>query len=274
MRQHVKSVHDKIKDLRCDQCSFATAAKLNLKYHVEHIHREGAAFACGECDFTASHVKLLRRHERDEHGIPDADGNYNCNECDYKCPTRLRLARHRKGVHLQIRDQQCELCDYACSHAHNLREHMNRSHGRVRPSKPKQRKKKDPKQQTRLKKCTSKNDQLSSSELSISGIVGEAAEHWNKPGPDDGDTDELVVVADDYLDDQFITIEEPAEEESVVPTMATAAVGEKEGTQALLKEMKDQGGNSIDKTYGRTLAETEHSERNSSGPQVMQLGKE
>ena len=133
----MKAIHHKIKDIKCDQCSYVTVNILNLKYHGDHIHQEGKVLPFEECASTAWHRSLLAKHEEEEHGILDSDGNYHCKHCEYKCPNRLRLERHMKCVHLQIRDFKCDLCNFTCALAHNLKGHMKTSHGHVYAKKSK-----------------------------------------------------------------------------------------------------------------------------------------
>ena len=41
---HIKSVHDKIKDHLCNQCNFAFSLKSDLDRHVEGVHKEKRKF--------------------------------------------------------------------------------------------------------------------------------------------------------------------------------------------------------------------------------------
>lgn len=41
---HIKQVHDKIKDLECDQCTYTCSNKGNLNAHIIIIHKKIKAF--------------------------------------------------------------------------------------------------------------------------------------------------------------------------------------------------------------------------------------
>ena len=39
LKEHIKSVHEKLKPFRCDACSFTTARKMTLMRHITANHK-------------------------------------------------------------------------------------------------------------------------------------------------------------------------------------------------------------------------------------------
>ena len=132
VQNHLKAIHDNIKDLMCDQCDFVTGQRDALKYHVKHLHDPKKVIKCADCDFTTTHAKFLRRHEEEHHEGAlrrvDSEGFITCDSCEYRSRNRQTVLRHKKAVHLMIRDQKCKLCNYVSSHRHNLKDHIMREH--------------------------------------------------------------------------------------------------------------------------------------------------
>ena len=97
LRQHVKSVHDRVRDHKCEVCAFATARKSNLKKHRMTVHKLGEE-------------KLI------------------CQQCPYATNRKSRLRIHVEAVHDKIRDHKCEECEYAFSEKSKLRRHVKYVH--------------------------------------------------------------------------------------------------------------------------------------------------
>ena len=60
LRKHIEIVHERKKDRKCDQCSYATYSSFNLRLHVRKVH-EGSDLnyeMCKFCDRTSSNMKL------------------------------------------------------------------------------------------------------------------------------------------------------------------------------------------------------------------------
>ena len=94
--QHIKAVHEGVKNNKCDQCDYATFYKRNLKEHVEARHGEKRDNAediqCQLCEFTTSTKRSLQRHNKSTHAPKDKE----CNMCGYKTYDGYRFNRHMK----------------------------------------------------------------------------------------------------------------------------------------------------------------------------------
>ena len=50
LKQHIRTVHDGLKDYQCDQCNKAFPQLDKLKRHVAVVHEGVKQFQCTECD--------------------------------------------------------------------------------------------------------------------------------------------------------------------------------------------------------------------------------
>jgi len=103
LKQHIKMVHDKIKDVKCDKCQYACSTNGDLKRHIKQVH--------------------------------DKIKNIKCSKCEYMCSYNCELKRHIKRVHDKIKDIKCSKCQYACSTNSDLKQHMNSIHERPKMNK-------------------------------------------------------------------------------------------------------------------------------------------
>jgi uncharacterized Zn-finger protein len=121
LNQHIKSVHDKIKDHECDLCEFKCSNKGDLKQHIKQVHDKIKDHECDLCEFKCSIKGDLKQHIKQVH---DKIKDHECDLCDYKCSAKGTLTQHIKQVHDKIKDIECDLCDYTCSLKSTLTRHI------------------------------------------------------------------------------------------------------------------------------------------------------
>ena len=79
---HIKSTHDKIGDIKCEQCEFSTFQRGNLVVHMKCAHDKNRYHKCMECDYAASQKKALANHmERAHHTLQDLAGIASWTKC-------------------------------------------------------------------------------------------------------------------------------------------------------------------------------------------------
>ena len=129
LKQHVKLIHDKIKDFKCDKCDFSCSAKGTLKKHVKNVHDKIKDFKCDKCDFECSDKGNLKRHGKQVH---DKIKDVKCIHCDYLCSSTDTLKTHIKMVHDKIKDFKCVKCDFSCSTNSDLKIHVKIIHDKIK----------------------------------------------------------------------------------------------------------------------------------------------
>ena len=121
-------------NFKCNDCSFATAHKDNLRRHMVRVHGSsisGKNEKCDQCEYVTFNKATLDRHRLSHHGI-SSDNSQKCNECDFVSvsPThgRANLLRHIRSKHGE-QMIKCDECDYETPRNDILLKHKRRQHG-------------------------------------------------------------------------------------------------------------------------------------------------
>ena len=129
LKQHIKQVHDKIRDIECnfEGCDFKCSVNSTLKAHIKAVHEKIRDIECqfADCDYKCSDNGDLKKHIKAVHDkIKDIECSYE--NCDFKCSQNQNLKAHIKTVHDKIRDFICpnENCGYASSLKSHLKSHL------------------------------------------------------------------------------------------------------------------------------------------------------
>ena len=78
LKQHIKAVHDKIKDFECDKCEFKCSANSHLKTHIKMVHDKIKDIECDKCDYKCSSNSDLKKH------IKTCTGESNLSSGEFK----------------------------------------------------------------------------------------------------------------------------------------------------------------------------------------------
>ena len=125
---HIKAVHEKVKDYKCQVCSFASFHSYGLKLHIKSVHEKKRDFPCKICSHTSSYAGNLKKHVRAVHGkIRD----FSCHKCSFKSALKHDLENHLKCVHDKIRDFKCTECNLAFGKKLNLQRHIKVVHDKA-----------------------------------------------------------------------------------------------------------------------------------------------
>ena len=131
MKQHKHSMHDMIKNFKCDLCPYETARGTSLRYHNYSIHKIGdAKFKCELCPYTSVARGVLKKHIKRVHaGIKI----HVCEDCGFATSTKTQLNSHRDSVHkMGDKKYSCELCPFKSNEKTNLRTHIKGVHDKIR----------------------------------------------------------------------------------------------------------------------------------------------
>ena len=115
-------LHDKLWTLDFE---YKTRRKHELKNHVQSVHERVKNIYCGQCDYRTGNKYTLKNHIK---AIHDKIKDISCGQCDYKTGNRQNLQRHVKAVHHKVKDIACEQCDYKTSHRSALKRHVKALH--------------------------------------------------------------------------------------------------------------------------------------------------
>ena len=84
-------------------------AQQQLNHHMNEEHGK-LKLPCQHCDKTFWTEKLLNSHTLSHTHQGDAEGNLQCEYCEYKCKNASRLKFHINAVHLGVRPHLCDFC--------------------------------------------------------------------------------------------------------------------------------------------------------------------
>jgi hypothetical protein len=157
LKRHVKSYHDKIKDINCSRllhdnvtpCTYTCSQKDSLEKHILWFHDKIKNIKCdkfneaknGPCDYICStkqslsfHIKAIHEKAKDIKCDRFVDGGII--QCSYMCCSLERMKKHIKAVHDRIKDIKCNRmqmdnfspCPFACSRMDTLRLHQKMIH--------------------------------------------------------------------------------------------------------------------------------------------------
>ena len=102
MMWHVRSVHEKRRDFKCEMCKKDYTQKSTLNLHMKKEH--------------------LNNFE----GIP-------CSQCDKQFNTACDFEIHKNSVHDKSRDFKCHLCTKAYPRKSSLNSHLKIKHSSSTP---------------------------------------------------------------------------------------------------------------------------------------------
>ena len=125
LRFHVKTIHDKIKDFKCNICQAEFSRKHNLQNHIAR-NRCNKCKICGQTfPQTDGRTSDLRMHLKNVHGEYKEKKKFICPKCSKVLLGTDGLTRHIEGVHMR----HCRYCDFMeGKNEMTMKEHMRASH--------------------------------------------------------------------------------------------------------------------------------------------------
>ena len=156
MKDHVDSVHLKIKKFECSICDYKCSLKQCLTSHLRGIHGQGKEqipcpyegchvrrlsnsaiqlhvdsvhlkikkHFCHLCQYSCCDSNSLNIHLR---GVHDFGGKYTCSfpDCSTKCVTKAALTNHVNNKHLKLHSYHtCSGCGFTTSSIREFRRHI------------------------------------------------------------------------------------------------------------------------------------------------------
>ena len=90
-----------LKRFRCEQCEYRTSHKHHLKMHVKQVHDKIKDVKCDidQCEYVCSHKHHLKMHAKQVH---DKIKDVKCDQCEYVCSLKHHLKMHVKQVHDRV----------------------------------------------------------------------------------------------------------------------------------------------------------------------------
>lgn len=122
LQEHIKVVHEKVKDYFCDQCSKAFGDPALLKSHQARVHSKVREFICNICQKEWLTKAELVNHMRTHTG----EKPFVCEVCSKGFVYKQDLQAHRR-THDGFK-HTCEHCGAEFTYAKGLNQHMKYKH--------------------------------------------------------------------------------------------------------------------------------------------------
>ena len=107
------AVHDKIYDLKCNKCDYATNDARHLEGHIKGVHLKVFDYKCKQCEYQTVRQRYLKKHERNVHknmnaktlGLTEEQPAYDqnqikCQLCEFKAESEDALTSHLMSYHV------------------------------------------------------------------------------------------------------------------------------------------------------------------------------
>ena len=135
LRRHISRVHLKVKDHRCDSCTYSAYSKPELEMHKKSVHLKIKNFVCNGCPKMFSQSRYLRRHQNTVHlrAKNKISGNI-CDSCGIRFITINDLTQHKEshhqrgGIWVEVVDAGCDMCEKRFANLDQLTQHKNIDH--------------------------------------------------------------------------------------------------------------------------------------------------
>ena len=62
LKSHIRTVHDGLREFKCEQCGKFFSQPMSLKTHIRTVHEGRKDYICTTCEKSFKHSKNLRKH--------------------------------------------------------------------------------------------------------------------------------------------------------------------------------------------------------------------
>ena len=122
-RRNTKQVKEK--KLKCETCGKLLSRKHNLEQHIRYVHEKIKQFSCPYCHYRSHTNKHMTTHLVKHSGVK----NYKCTYCDYAAVIQQTLSVHINRNHT-IKTYRCRYkgCGVNKTSQEELYEHIRSDH--------------------------------------------------------------------------------------------------------------------------------------------------
>ena len=135
LKHHIKSIHKKIFDKKCDQCEMTFPTEARLTEHIFKRHIDvGKSYPCPICGKSYLHQKSVTDHIRKVHEKRKKERLYPCDQCHKVFKnSKKSLFRHIQNVHSNEKlCFQCDQCGKKLTSQNSLTLHIKATHDKIK----------------------------------------------------------------------------------------------------------------------------------------------
>ena len=142
------TVHEKIKEHKCEMCHQKFPLINALADHIKTVHEEETsflqkqnlsdykkevlmkikAFKCKDCGKNFSSKLNMESHEKRVHCLIKPSQKYTCNECKTPFEEIQQMEWHINSVHMNEKPYKCNLCEDSFFIDSQLKQHLKKTH--------------------------------------------------------------------------------------------------------------------------------------------------
>ena len=121
IKRHMRTVHEGIRDYKCDSCEKSYTEKITLLRHKQNVHEGKKNYTCDSCGMCFTVATSLKRHVLRVH---EKRKDVKCDQCNKSFFGVQDLQQHNLNVH----DHTCEICGNSYGNISELKVHMECNH--------------------------------------------------------------------------------------------------------------------------------------------------
>ena len=122
--KHMRENHHTVMP-QCTICTKVLSDRTALKQHIKFVHQKIKNYECPICFKHFASITLTERHKKQVH---EKIKNFECNLCHKKFPQAQNLEWHLRGVHEKLKPYQCDICGMNFSQSTSLSCHSKNIH--------------------------------------------------------------------------------------------------------------------------------------------------
>ena len=108
MKWHIKSVHEKIRDITCGLCDFTCSQSKNLKEHIKAVHDKVKEWSVNKYDYESHRNNPSKQGKTNQnnatvrryHGNIELKNEGKCQLCEYVGKDETELTEHLMSLHV------------------------------------------------------------------------------------------------------------------------------------------------------------------------------
>ena len=67
MEEHIRIIHERRKDFKCEFCAVSTSTSYGLKSHINAIHKKLKKYKCDSCEKMFMNLSNMKKHASSVH---------------------------------------------------------------------------------------------------------------------------------------------------------------------------------------------------------------
>ena len=120
LNSHKHRVHGIQRRFNCDNCTYSSKEKKNVRRHKDFKHSDLKLVTCTECGESFKCTASLAYHMKKKYG----EYREQCNSCDYKAITKAQVKNHMIKIHTKEFKVHCTECGKGFTDKCYLNYHM------------------------------------------------------------------------------------------------------------------------------------------------------